>query len=224
LAYPHSTRSGRAWPSRLPLAGEPPRTAGAACRSWPGLGRCTLDRSKQQGRRFPRSILEMLASTRRCRVAWFLVAWTQRTHSHRASGVMSSHTSRILAGAAARRRRGPRARPVPASAAQPPRSARRCPRGRSRRPAGGGGRGGPSGPGAHPAAYAHLAIRQVLEPPIDAGSRGLDLPVLREHKESGCVGVSGSVASPKSSERRAPSARWGATCCTKCFSVSSNIG
>jgi len=102
LAYPHSTRSGRAWPSRLPLAGEPPRTARAACRSWPGLGRCTLDRSKQQGRRFPRSILEMLASTRRCRVAWFLVAWTQRTHSHRASGVMSSHTSRILAGAAAR--------------------------------------------------------------------------------------------------------------------------
>jgi len=40
LSYPHSTRSGRPWPSQLPPAEEPPRTARAACRSWPGVGRC----------------------------------------------------------------------------------------------------------------------------------------------------------------------------------------
>ena len=57
---------------------------------------------KQHGRRFPPSIFETLASTRRCRVAGFLVAWTQRTHSHRAIGVRSSHSSRIRAGAASR--------------------------------------------------------------------------------------------------------------------------
>lgn len=56
------------------------------------------DRSNQQGRRFPLSSFEMLTSTRRCRVWGLLVACTQRTHSHRAIGVMSCHTSRISAG------------------------------------------------------------------------------------------------------------------------------
>jgi hypothetical protein len=36
-------------------------------------------RSKQQGRRFPPSIFEMLTSTRRCRVCGLRVACTQRT-------------------------------------------------------------------------------------------------------------------------------------------------
>src|SRR5215469_1462895 len=59
-------------------------------------------RSKQQGRRFPLFIFDILTSTRRRRVSGFLVAFTQRTHSQRAIGVMSSHRSWIFCGAAAR--------------------------------------------------------------------------------------------------------------------------
>jgi hypothetical protein len=59
-------------------------------------------RLKQQGRRFPLFIFEMVTSTRRLRVSRFGVALIQRTHSHRAMGVMSSHTSWIFRGAAAR--------------------------------------------------------------------------------------------------------------------------
>src|SRR6202047_4375262 len=58
-------------------------------------------RFKQQGRRFPLFIFEMLTSTRRLRVAAFGVALTQRTHSQRAIGVMPVHRSRIFCGAAA---------------------------------------------------------------------------------------------------------------------------
>lgn len=50
-------------------------------------------RLKQQGRRFPLSIFEILTSTRRLRVSGFLVALTQRTHSQRAIGVMSFQRS-----------------------------------------------------------------------------------------------------------------------------------
>ena len=46
-------------------------------------------RLKQQGRRFPFFIFEMLTSTRRLRVSGFRVALTQRTHSQRAIGVIS---------------------------------------------------------------------------------------------------------------------------------------
>jgi arsenical pump membrane protein len=53
-------------------------------------------RLKQQGRRFPLFIFEILTSTRRLRVSGFLVAFTQRTHSQRAIGVMSFHRSWIF--------------------------------------------------------------------------------------------------------------------------------
>jgi hypothetical protein len=46
--------------------------------------------------------LEVLTSTRRWRVGGFAVAFTQRTHSQRAIGVMPFHISRICFGAAAR--------------------------------------------------------------------------------------------------------------------------
>ena len=59
-------------------------------------------RLKQQGRRFPLVSFEMLTSIRRLRVSTFPVALTQRTHSQRAIGVMSSHRSRTSGGAAAR--------------------------------------------------------------------------------------------------------------------------
>jgi hypothetical protein len=58
-------------------------------------------RLKQHGRRFPLCIFEMLTSTRRWRVPGFRVAFTHRTHSQRAIGVMSFHSSWILSGAAA---------------------------------------------------------------------------------------------------------------------------
>ena len=60
------------------------------------------ERLKQQGRLFPLFIFEMLTSTRRLRVSGLFVALTQRTHSHRAIGVVSFHTSWICCGAAAR--------------------------------------------------------------------------------------------------------------------------
>ena len=60
------------------------------------------ERLKQQGRLFPLFIFETLTSTRRPRVSGFFVALTQRTHSHRAIGVISFHRSWIFCGAAAR--------------------------------------------------------------------------------------------------------------------------
>src|SRR5690606_37608404 len=66
-------------------------------------------RLKQQGRRFPPCILEMLTSTRRLRVAGFLVALIHRTHSHRAIGVIArqrSWTSRGALDRASRRSGG----------------------------------------------------------------------------------------------------------------------
>ncbi len=65
-------------------------------------GSVHAERLKQQGRLFPLFIFEMLTSTRRLRVSGFFVALTQRTHSHRAIGVISFHWSRIFCGAAAR--------------------------------------------------------------------------------------------------------------------------
>jgi hypothetical protein len=53
-------------------------------------------RLKQQGRRLPLFIFDMLTSTRRLRVSGLLVAFTQRTHSQRAIGVMSFHRSWIF--------------------------------------------------------------------------------------------------------------------------------
>ena len=53
-------------------------------------------RLKQQGRRFPLCIFEMLTSTRRLRVSRFGVALIQRTHSQRAIGVMAFHRSWIF--------------------------------------------------------------------------------------------------------------------------------
>ena len=53
-------------------------------------------RSKQQGRRLPLFIFEIDTSTRRLRVSGFLVAFTQRTHSQRAIGVMSLQMSWIF--------------------------------------------------------------------------------------------------------------------------------
>src|ERR1035437_4142691 len=58
-------------------------------------------RLKQQGRRFPLFIFEMLTSTRRLRVSRFWVALTQRTHSHAAIGVRPFHGVWIFGGAAA---------------------------------------------------------------------------------------------------------------------------
>src|SRR6202021_3445959 len=55
-------------------------------------------RLKQQGRRFPLFIFEMLTSTRRLRVSAFWVALTQRTHSQRAIGVIPFHRSWIFGG------------------------------------------------------------------------------------------------------------------------------
>ena len=59
-------------------------------------------RLKQQGRRLPVLIFEMLTSTLRSRVSGLLVAFTHRTHSHRAIGVMSLQTPLIVGGAEAR--------------------------------------------------------------------------------------------------------------------------
>ena len=59
------------------------------------------ERSKQHGRRFPFRIFEMVTLTRRLRVSGSLVAFTQRTHSQRAIGVMSIQRPRIFRGAAA---------------------------------------------------------------------------------------------------------------------------
>jgi hypothetical protein len=56
------------------------------------------ERLKQQGRLFPLFIFEMLTSTRRLRVSGFFVALTQRTHSHRAIGVIWFHMSWIFCG------------------------------------------------------------------------------------------------------------------------------
>ncbi len=53
-------------------------------------------RSKQQGRRLPLFIFEIVTSTRRLRVSEFLVAFTQRTHSQRAIGVISCHSNLIV--------------------------------------------------------------------------------------------------------------------------------
>ena len=53
-------------------------------------------RLKQQGRRFPLFIFEILTSTRRLRVSGFWVALTQRTHSQRAIGVIPVHRSWIF--------------------------------------------------------------------------------------------------------------------------------
>ena len=53
-------------------------------------------RLKQQGRRFPLFIFEILTSTRRLRVSGFWVALTQRTHSQRAIGVISFQRSWIF--------------------------------------------------------------------------------------------------------------------------------
>ena len=53
-------------------------------------GSVHAERLKQQGRLFPLFIFEMLTSTRRLRVSGFFVALTQRTHSQRAIGVISS--------------------------------------------------------------------------------------------------------------------------------------
>src|SRR5487761_193214 len=53
-------------------------------------------RLKQQGRRFPLFIFEILTSTRRWRVSRFWVALTQRTHSQRAIGVIPFHSSWIF--------------------------------------------------------------------------------------------------------------------------------
>lgn len=65
-------------------------------------GSVHAERSKQQGRRLPLFILEMLTSTRRWRVTALFVALTQRTHSQRAMGVMSSQMCWTCAGALAR--------------------------------------------------------------------------------------------------------------------------
>src|SRR3984893_14700247 len=59
-------------------------------------------RLKQQGRRFPLYIFEILTSTRRLRVSGSRVALTQRTHSQRAIGVMLFQRSWIFRGDAAR--------------------------------------------------------------------------------------------------------------------------
>src|SRR5207245_2834681 len=53
-------------------------------------------RLKQQVRRFPLFIFEILTSTRRLRVSGFWVALTQRTHSQRAIGVIPFHRSWIF--------------------------------------------------------------------------------------------------------------------------------
>jgi hypothetical protein len=59
-------------------------------------------RLKQQGRRFPLCIFEILTSTRRLRVSGFWVALIQRTHSQRAIGVMPFQRFWIFCGAVAR--------------------------------------------------------------------------------------------------------------------------
>jgi hypothetical protein len=66
------------------------------------LGSVHEARLKQQGRRFPLFIFEMLTSTRRLRVSGLGVALTQRTHSQRAIGVIPFHRSWIFGGAAVR--------------------------------------------------------------------------------------------------------------------------
>src|ERR1035438_8853848 len=50
-------------------------------------------RLKQQGRRLPLFIFEIVTSTRRLRVSEFWVALTQRTHSQRAIGVIALQRS-----------------------------------------------------------------------------------------------------------------------------------
>jgi hypothetical protein len=67
----------------------------AGSRSLPFLASCGsvhAERLKQHGLRFPLFIFEMLTSIRRLRVSALLVAFTQRTHSQRAIGVISFHT------------------------------------------------------------------------------------------------------------------------------------
>ena len=72
-------------------------------------------RSKQQGRRFPERSFEMPTSTRRLRVSGFLVVVIQRTHSQRAMGVMSLHSSQTSGASASAAReigRNVRLRPL----------------------------------------------------------------------------------------------------------------
>jgi hypothetical protein len=81
---------------------EPPLTSGvgyAGSRSLPlraSRGSVQAERSKQHGLRLPLFIFDRLTSTRRLRVSGLLVAFTQRTHSHRAIGVIPFHTSWIF--------------------------------------------------------------------------------------------------------------------------------
>jgi hypothetical protein len=60
-----------------------------SCQVWVGA----RGKVKQQGLRFALFIFDKLTSTRRVRVSGLLVAFTQITHSQRAIGVMSFHTS-----------------------------------------------------------------------------------------------------------------------------------
>ena len=94
-------RSGVRFPAPAPEGLDQARGGAAfdtvnGSRSLPFLdrsGSVHAERLKQQGRRFPVFIFEMLTSTRCWRVSGLLVALTQRTHSHRAIGVMSLHRS-----------------------------------------------------------------------------------------------------------------------------------
>ena len=79
------------------------------------FGSVHAERLKQQGRRFPLFIFEILTSTRRFRVSGFWVALTQRTHSQRAIGVMAFHRSWIFLGQLPERPQDPVASSAPAS-------------------------------------------------------------------------------------------------------------
>lgn len=97
--------SGRFGPSSVTPSGGRDHPNMNGVRYWGGptsfpfferSGSVHAERSKQQGRRLPPSIFEIVTATRRSRVAGFPVAFTQRTHSQRAIGVISLHSRLIL--------------------------------------------------------------------------------------------------------------------------------
>src|SRR5947209_19123686 len=80
----------------LPYSSTIPATGSTSLPFFDRSGSVHAARLKQQGRRFPPAIFDILTSTRRVRVSGFLVALIQRIHSQRAIGVMSRQRSRIF--------------------------------------------------------------------------------------------------------------------------------
>ncbi len=78
--------------------------------------------------------------------------------------------------------------------------------------------------GWHPVGRCSVAAGQLVQPALHAGSEGLGLEGFGEDHQAWCFGCSGSVASPTSRPRRAPSARCGASASSSSRSSGENSG